>query len=41
MLDEPPAHDRIGLQIGQRIEQGLMTTAFVELPEGVGADDVV
>jgi hypothetical protein len=41
MLDQPAAHRRICFEIGQRVQQRFMRTAFVKPMEGVGADGVI
>jgi hypothetical protein len=41
MLGEPAAHDGIGLEVGERVEQRLRAAALMELPEGVGSDHVI
>jgi hypothetical protein len=41
VFGQPAPHDWIGRKIGQRVEQRLAPAALVELPEGVGPDDVV
>src|SRR4051812_20225041 len=41
MLHQPSTHHRICLEVRHRVQQRVMATMLIELPEGVGADRVV
>jgi hypothetical protein len=41
MLDQSAAHDRIRFEVGQRVEQRLLSAALVELTDCFGANGII